>query len=536
MVELTPTQAVACQRSDCDKVYKTRGTMLAHMRKHHKDSTVIQSPLGSFPPSNSAMVLHFGETENAATQGNSKGAVNSPKIINGSTYMCAICDIHFPRKEEVTSHMEEIHISLAAPNAQDLDNDEDLSALEQETEVMLAAVREEQELHEELVRLSQEIKEPELVEKLQEKLERYKVLTAKKSEIQKETNEEMKNLKVDQKNRQEIEEYMTKEIEKKGKEIEALKKVVTTDKRKHQHDVDELIKKNGELVKENSSLKTSIQEKESIVVHLEEQINTEEVVVVEPGPNNVFMNKTANGHTCTACEKSFGSNRALEKHIADKHQESECPFCSQVFQSRQGLRKHVNECVENGTNRSTCEKCNKTFSNFGLRRHEAQCKGTRNNKFICNECELICKNSWELKKHTKEEHTESHEVSREVCKHYKKGFCFNGDQCRFSHVGFQQRETISRPSTADWTPACRHGDSCSWLTRGKCSFFHKGIGVQNPGRQSQKTPHQSTARNQCRFGSRCDRKETCPNSHGRETVFHQNPKRNQQVRTSGRTH
>ena len=72
--------------------------MLAHMRKNHQDATKIRSPLGSFPSSNSATVLQFDEDE-AATQENSSGAVNSPKIVMAATYVCAVCEIHFQNKK-----------------------------------------------------------------------------------------------------------------------------------------------------------------------------------------------------------------------------------------------------------------------------------------------------------------------------------------------------------------------------------------------------------------------------------------------------
>ena len=73
---VTPTPQIYCKKTNCSKVYKARGTMLAHMRKHHQDLTKIQSPLGSFQSSNSATVLQFDEAD-AATQGNSSGAVNN---------------------------------------------------------------------------------------------------------------------------------------------------------------------------------------------------------------------------------------------------------------------------------------------------------------------------------------------------------------------------------------------------------------------------------------------------------------------------
>ena len=118
---VTPTGGVACPKTDCSKVYKARGTMMAHMRKHHKEPTEINSPLGSFPPSNSAITLQFDETE-AAIQGNSDGAVNSPKVVTGGTFICAACDLHFSTKEEVTKHIEETHITFS----QQLQNNDDV--------------------------------------------------------------------------------------------------------------------------------------------------------------------------------------------------------------------------------------------------------------------------------------------------------------------------------------------------------------------------------------------------------------------------
>ena len=145
---VTPTPKVNCQKTDCTKVYKARGTMLAHMRKHHQDSTKIHSPLGSFSPSNTATVLLFDEADETeadkadkdddeeadkddddeagkadadaadkaeadmATQGNSDGAVNSPKVLTKATFICAVCDIHFESKEEVTKHMDEVHVTV----------------------------------------------------------------------------------------------------------------------------------------------------------------------------------------------------------------------------------------------------------------------------------------------------------------------------------------------------------------------------------------------------------------------------------------
>ena len=70
---------------------------------------------------------------------------------------------------------------------------------------------------------------------------------------------------------------------------------------------------------------------------------------------------------------------------------------------------------------------------------------------------------------------------------------FNGDSCQFSHAGFV-RNSSETSATSKSTPklsTCRHGDSCSRLAKGTCSFYHWGVGVQKPrqqNKQSQKHP------------------------------------------------
>ena len=169
---VTPTAQVQCQKADCNKAYKARSSMLAHMRKCHNE---IQSPLGSFPPSNAATVLQFDESEDA-TQGNSKGAVNSPKVVSSVTFVCAFCDIHFQSKVEVTKHMDEIHVTLSK-QVQDDDEAAQEAADEQDLN----------DLYDQFERLSQAFKVSEnnhdAEKELLEKIERFKMILKKKEEI-----------------------------------------------------------------------------------------------------------------------------------------------------------------------------------------------------------------------------------------------------------------------------------------------------------------------------------------------------------------
>ena len=59
-------------------------------------------------------MLQFDDQEDA-TQGNSDGAVNSPKVVSSAEFICAVCDIHFPSKEDVINHMDETHVTHVTP-------------------------------------------------------------------------------------------------------------------------------------------------------------------------------------------------------------------------------------------------------------------------------------------------------------------------------------------------------------------------------------------------------------------------------------
>ena len=133
-----------------------------------------------------------------------------------------------------------------------------------------------------------------------------------------------------------------------------------------------------------------------------------------------------------------------------------------------------------GVANSTCSKCNEKFTAPGLRRHQKTCHGARED-FDCPECGMMFDSANGVKRHTEQEHTMEQAKSRVVCRHWRKGNCFKGDSCGFSHVG---KQTPSEPSNTNKTstrvPACSNGRSCEWLARGSCSYFHPRVGVQKP--------------------------------------------------------
>ena len=107
-------------------------------------------------------------------------------------------------------------------------------------------------------------------------------------------------------------------------------RAAAADKEKFKKDLGALQKKNGELVKENNNMKTMLKEKESIIVSLEEQTNKiqEEINDSSVMEEEMPMRNNQSENKGTACNKRFGNNGDLERHISDKHNEVDCPFCS----------------------------------------------------------------------------------------------------------------------------------------------------------------------------------------------------------------
>ena len=99
--------------------------MLTHMRQKHQDVAEIESPLGSFPSSTSATTLQFDESDRPATQGNSRGQINSPKVRTEATFVCDHCEMHFPTNDDARKHIAEAHDNSVGNTTNNDDGDEE---------------------------------------------------------------------------------------------------------------------------------------------------------------------------------------------------------------------------------------------------------------------------------------------------------------------------------------------------------------------------------------------------------------------------
>ena len=531
----------------CEKPFSSKQSLARHVKTIH-DGIVSLKNLFSSPKALSNKKRLFTSVPNLSTQGNSAGQVNDPKVVSEGIFICGACDGRFQNEEEMTNHIGTDHDNATAANESvDSESAGDIEDTGDNDEDNMFDSEDDKDLNEAFDEIFKEIASQEEAPesaKMQQKIERFKVLINKKTKIQNESNLQVANHK-------QIEAHQYSEIKKKEKEISFLKKAATKDREKYLKDLDSLRKSNSNTIKENGDLNAKLEEKEAIIKSLEEALEP------EPESSDVFedvveevvtMNRNTSGHKCTACNKKYSTNTDLENHMDDMHGETECVFCSKIFQNKKKLKAHINNCIDNGTAMVKCNKCNISFTRLGIERHRNQChKSPRN--FKCNECGLLGNTENEIKKHKKIDHKEFQEVSKEVCYHYKQGNCFKGDRCKFSHVGYQKvnnsSSTWNKSTTRMWTPACTKGDECSWLARGACRYFHKGVGVQRPvGKSETKSaegtryrPNQATSRGAgpCRYGANCFRKETCGYSHDNnyEQGFPPLERRNQQKRRNG---
>ena len=145
VISETPATRVACEIIECSKDYASKGGMIHHLKKHHKTTDHIPSPLGSFPQSSSARVLLFSDEAEQSTQGNSSGQVNRTKVRSYGRFVCNICDNDYGSKDELNMHIDSTHTPKprqeASQGTADQLNDED---------DVLELAKEDQDLYDEL--------------------------------------------------------------------------------------------------------------------------------------------------------------------------------------------------------------------------------------------------------------------------------------------------------------------------------------------------------------------------------------------------
>ena len=397
--------------------------------------TQINSPLGSFPQTISARVLFSAETE-PAVQGNSAGQVNNPEVITEGEFICGNCGDYFKTQEELNKHK----------NEEDDDNQ------------LLEAVQEAEDLYNALEALTQSEFDPEkekqTKEETKDKLNRFWEIMKKKTDLQKLTRNNVKDLEI--------------EVKRLENELKLSEEVVAN----QLTDLNNKDVVKETLTKEIENLTKTVKEKSIEISELMEV--ADEVIEV---PQHITMNKHQNENKCNACDKTFRNSQDLDKHMDSKHSEKQCTYCDKMCENPTELVKHHVECIDTGMKSVACKKCDKEFTNFGMRRHKESCQWKQ--EYDCPECGMIFKTSASMKKHYRNEHKFEQVSSREVCYHWRRGNCTRVN-CRYAYFGHQDsnKSTITRTNNTR-VPACRNESLCHWLQKGNYSYFHAN---PKPGR------------------------------------------------------
>ena len=349
-----------------------------------------------------------------------------------------------------------------------------------------------------------------------------------------------------------------KHLEMKSKDFNAKEKELENLYRRHdqlKQKCEELNKDNKkyaknlvEALKENSDLKEAANKDSEA---LEDALNTNQVLIEEIKVKNAIIeadnilaqqgemknnevNTAMTRVRCSICDWSSDTEIHLAghmtKHIAGQYI---CENCEEKFKTKPELKEHIDRF-----HKFTCTKCDKVFvSEHSLKQHtapihaasqqndirqlpvghpeQAKLKNSKNGSksnqghVVCGQCGKAFTSGSEVDDHMlihiEEEENGAFRENKELktCRYFKRGVCTKGIHCRFAHV----KQNVQVP------PQCNKGQMCRFLKQNRCSFFHPGIGVQNPRNKSQ--PRQAYEKKACRYKSECWKSDTCPFEHPR---------------------
>ena len=186
----------------CSKPFSTKAALTRHVKTIH-DGIVSLKNLFSTPKALKTQKRLFTSVPNLSVQGNSAGQVNDPELMSEGSFICGVCDKRFTEEGEMNNHRDDAHDKAITAASVD-ESDEGVNANENDMldagddqglmEAMEA--QEEADIFEALETLTQSDFDAETdkenKQKLKEKLDRYRTIMMKKTELQKQTVEKVK--------------------------------------------------------------------------------------------------------------------------------------------------------------------------------------------------------------------------------------------------------------------------------------------------------------------------------------------------------
>ena len=494
----TPEKAV-CNIPKCNKTLKNKKNLTSHMEKVHRVVTAIsESPLAT------TVRTLFTSDAQQSTQGDSSGAVNSPKVRSEGRYLCGECDkgykTQLEAKEHVKTHNEAI---IIADNDSIIEDDEqtaqELGNLANILETDMASKEAEN------INLRNMVTIDSIVDNFVDNA--YKAMNPSNETSTVECHEcvcKDENLVKYDKMLDEKEAIIVEKLAAVAGLVQKVKtltdeKAVTSKKLKETEDLKKALSEKNKTI---SNLKAEIQTKDGMLAIAREkaankaQDESDDEIVIEievkkckkcnfTATNMQVLglhmeNDHAYNFQCEECGKKFPFKNQLKLHKREVHKEGSfsCFVCNKNFITHKDLKLHIQKKCKTGNTSSQTQFIHKHNDDI-MKEDEHKCpmcpKITNNqvslinhintkhkaNMEKCDACEKDFESKEVLIKHIVETHTNKGQqiITRHVCQ-----ICnveVHGDQTRDNHQCRKPEHTCSFCKVKLYSQEARRNHICN---------------------------------------------------------------------------
>ena len=253
------------------------------------------------------------------------------------------------------------------------------------------------------------------------------------------------------------------------------------------------------------------------IIKANEKIRESEanIEVVEGNNGNkepIRQTDSSNMVKCDECDW-YSPIEKIDDHMLIHTGQFVCGECKLAFKTRSELKRHEGTHTQKSSVRGfKCISCDKDFQAQHSFKQHLDTKHNNTKKFpvghpgryvehkniACTKCDKLFYTGSEVEEHmtehratNKSEQNFQFQRKRKVCRYFKNGFCFKGEQCAFSHIQPQNNDI----------QVCRRGQGCKFFYQNRCKFFHENAGVHFKKQRA------------CKFGEKCWNFSTCEFSH-----------------------
>lgn len=144
----------------------------------------------------------------------------------------------------------------------------------------------------------------------------------------------------------------------------------------------------------------------------------------------------ASEYHCSLCQKTFQRKRLFSIHQLRRHPPTECLVCSENYGNADDLKKHILcfhrkailcplcKCADADWKSSQhlaehfydniCRACGETFHDINnFYNHKIKCRVK--NRYKCSHCDETYRGTWELRKHSKDQHNDERPFKCTYC-------------------------------------------------------------------------------------------------------------------------